>query len=177
MRKLSTVLIMLLCLSYATHLAAENAPANANILLAKYYINWAWGFDFKGITIDAAGEVYSFTYEEAKGRMPEFDRTAMTAEQINTLYQPGRKLIATIPADQLQQMIELIPYAAVGSMSEKVSEGADRGAKAWVAYCHDAQTATFKEIELKTQGDWSSHNLATAAAELLNQLNSIPEGK
>ena len=175
MRKLPAVIFALfLFLSLAATLPAETESARADILFAKYYINWAWGFDFKGITVDSAGQVQAFVYDDTT-RMPDFDRAALTAEQLNVLYQPGRKLVTTVAADKLQQMVELIPHAAVGSMSERVNEGNDMGTEAWVAYQMDSQTGLFKEIDLKDKGDWSSHNLATAAVELVDWLSGLQQ--
>lgn len=173
MRKLPAVIFaLLLCLSFAAQLPAAEEPARTDILFAKYYINWAWGFDFKGITVDSAGQVHSFAYDDTT-RMPDFDRAALTAEQLCILYQPGAKLVSTVDAEKLKQMVGLIPGAAVGSMSERVNEGNDMGTNAWVAYQKDGKTGLFKEIELKDKGDWSSYNQATAAIELVDWLSSL----
>lgn len=173
MRKLPAVIFALfLCLGLAAALPADTEPARADILFVKYYINWAWGFDFKGITVDSAGQVHSFVYEK-EADIPLFKNQELTSEQLDKVYQMGRKPITTIDADKLQQMIKLIPHAAACSMSDRVNEGCDMGSTSWAAYQHNAQTMLFKEVGLKTTGDWSSHNPATAATEIVDWLNSL----
>lgn len=169
-----TLLVICLWLGCAAMLTAQSEAEKADILFAKYYVNWAWGFDFKGITIDSAGQLYAFAYDESM-RMPDFDRNAMTAEQLKTLYEPGRKLIKTIAPEKLQQMIALVPATAVASISERVHEACDMGTYKSAAYLLDTQTKLYKEINLKTTGDWSSHNLAPEAAEIVEWLSSLKE--
>ncbi|PKL51351.1 MAG: hypothetical protein CVV42_00435 [Candidatus Riflebacteria bacterium HGW-Riflebacteria-2] len=173
MRKI-TLLVLCLWLGCAAMLAAQSETEKADILFAKYYINWAWGFDFKGITVDSAGQVYTFAYDESV-QMPELDRNALTSDQLKTLYEPGKKLITTVAPDKLQQMIALVPAAAVASISERVHGACDKGSYASVAYIPDTQTNLFKEINLKTEGDWNSHNLAPEAAEIVEWLNSLKQ--
>ncbi len=173
MRKI-TLLVLCLWLGCAAMLVAQSEATEADILFARYYVNWAEGFDFKGITVDSAGQVHQFDYGY-DGRMPELDRNALTAEQLTTLYKPGKKLIAQIASDKLQQMIALVPSAAVASMSERVHEACDMGSFSSVAYMLDSQTKLYKEIKLKTRGDWSYHNLAPEAAEIVEWLNSLNE--
>ncbi len=164
-------LLMLVFVSFATLLPAQTEVAGTDILFARYYVNWAEMFTFKGVTIDSAGQVYEFDYGY-NGRMPDFDRNALTSEQLNTLFQPGRKLIRTIEPQKLQQMIALVPDAATASMSERVHEASDMGSNCWKAYQFNVQNSLFREIDLKTKGDWSYHNLATAASELVELLNA-----
>ena len=171
MRKI-TLLVLCLWLGFAAMLAAQGETEKADILFARYYVNWAEGFDFKGITVDSAGQVHQFDYG-FNGRMPELDRNALLAEQLRALYEPGKKLITTVAPDKLQQIIALVPAAAVASNSERVHEACDMGSYVSVAYIQDAQTKLFKEIGLKTNGDWSYHNLAPEAAEIVNWINSI----
>ena len=169
-----TAVIMAICLLVGVTgaLPAEEIASEADILFAKYYVNWAWGFDFKGTTVDSAGQVHAFSYPDTS-KMPDFDRGALTAAQLNELYRPGKKLLTTVDSGKLRQMTELIQSAAAASMSERVNEGNDMGANSWVAYHYDSQQKTYKQVDLKTQGDWSSHNLATAATEIIDWLNSI----
>ena len=169
-----TLLVICLWMGCAAMLTAQGEAENDDILFARYYVNWAEGFDFRGITVDSAGQVHQFNYGY-NGRMPDFDRNALTAEQLKSLYGPGRKLLATIAPDKLQQMIALVPAAAVASMSERVHQACDMGAFSSVAYLLDSQTKLYKEINLKTKGDWSSHNLAPEAAEIVEWLNSLKE--
>lgn len=173
MRKI-TLLVICLWLSCAAMLAAQSEAEKADILFAKYYANWAWGFVFEGITVNSAGQVYAFAYDESM-RMPNFDRNALTTEQLKTLYEPGRKLVATVSPEKLQQMIALVPATAVASISERVHEACDMGTYKSAAYLLDAQTQLYKEINLKTKGDWSSYNLAPEAAEIVEWLNSLKE--
>lgn len=173
MRKI-TLLVICLWLGCAAMLAAQSEATTTDILFARYYVNWAEGLDFKGITVDSAGQVHLFDYGY-NGRMPELDRNALTSDQLKTLYEPGKKLIAKVAPDKLQQMIALVPAVAVASISERVHEACDMGAYKSVAYLLDAQTKLYKEINLKTKGDWSSHNLAPEAAEIVEWLNSLKE--
>lgn len=173
MGKLPAVLMAIfLFVGIAGALPAEDGGTEADILFAKYYVNWAWGFDFKGMTVDSAGQVHAFAYPDS-GKMPDFDRAALTAEQLKELYRPGKKLATTVDSEKLKLMAELIQPAATASMSERVNEGNDMGANSWVAYHYDPQLKIYKQINLKTTGDWSSHNLATAATEIIDWLNGI----
>lgn len=167
-----TLLVICLWIGCATVLMAQDEAEKNDILFARYYVNWAAGFAFRGITVNSAGQVHRFDYGY-NGRMPELDRNALTAEQLKSLYEPGKKLLTMIAPDKLQQMIALVPAVVVASTSERVHEGCDMGKSASVAYALDSQTKLYREITLKTKGDWSSFNLATEAAEIVEWLDSL----
>ncbi|MBU1107752.1 MAG: hypothetical protein KKB51_13855 [Candidatus Riflebacteria bacterium] len=165
--------LLLILMQFTTPLFATTEPVAADILFARYYVNWASGFEFKGMTVDSAGQVYSFEYGASDNDDGFSNNSGKTAEQLDTFYKPGRQLITTVTPDELQQMIELIPHAAVGSFSERVNEAYDMGTFAWVGYNFNPQTSLFQTIDLKQSGDWCSHNLATSAAALVVWLDRL----
>ncbi len=170
---LRVIFALSLIFALANQLPAQEKSAVTPILFARYYINFAWGFEFKGITVDANGDVFSFDHGNVK-ILPGPVEKPLNAEFLAEKYGIGKKHIGVVAADELEKMIALIPEAAVGSMSEEVSAARDKGTDAWVAYTPDGETGNYKELELKIEGDVDQHNMSSAANTLVNWLNTLP---
>ena len=88
-------------------------------------------------------------------------------------YGSQRTLLRTVSAGELRAMYQLIPAAAKGRLSKKVSAGADRGASASVCYLFDPAAKRYHEVELDVVGDWTYRNLAPEAQKLTAWLAAL----
>lgn len=170
---LSVIFALFFTFAAVNQVPAQEKSAVTPILFARYHINFAWSFTFKGITVDANGDVFSFDYGKVK-LLPTAAIKPMNAEFLAEKYGIGKKHIGVVAADELKKMVALIPEAAAGSMSEEVSAARDKGSDTWIAYTPDGETGNFKELKLKLEGDFDQHNMSSAANTLVNWLNTLP---
>ena len=136
------------------------------------YTNFATGYQHSGIYVDRDGGVYRFDVQiPGYPRLPQ--GPDLTEAEMENQYGAERKLLRTVAAGELQAMFQLIPGAAKGQLSKKVSAGADRGA--WVSSCYlfDSAGKRYREVELDVVGDWTYRNLAPEAQRLAAWLTTL----
>ncbi len=165
-------LVLLLC--SGMHLSAAEPATDSVILFAKTYENHAWGHIFEGITVDDAGNLFSFSDDSGLERLllpvkPKPD----TPQSIRENYQTGKKFIKKVDIDKLKKMHGLVPMVAVASMSPRISMGRDMGKYSWVAYYF--KDGKYKSVVFKIDGDDTCHRLATATEVLVDWLDSLPK--
>ena len=86
---------------------------------------------------------------------------------------PDTTLLRTVPMDELMTMFRLIPAAAKGRYSDRVSASRDRGAMVSACYVFNAAEKRYRKVELDVAGDWEYRNLAPEAQRLASWLASL----
>lgn len=173
-RLLLTCLLIFLVMTAGQAFASEvSFNDGAEILFARYYANWAWGFDFKGTIIDSAGNIYSFNADNAR-KDTGLTQEPMTMLQIKQAFGDNLKPAGKVDETELKTMIELIKEAAEGTMSERVSKGMDMGSNVIVAF-NKTDADLYKMVLLKQTGDWHTHNTASAATIITRWLSGSAE--
>lgn len=154
----------------------QNASQTLNtqkVYCEQSYINFAWGYQHKGIYIDAEGNLYSFSYRRSDKPWSPKQADAPTAEELEDKYSHGRKLIRKIEPQELQAKLKLLAAARNGQLSKRKQSGADMGSNVCRFYVFDEASSRYKEITLRVQGDWSYENLAPSAKLLADWLESL----
>ena len=136
------------------------------------YTNFAWGYQHSGIYVDREGGVYRFPVENRVRPRP-LQHANPTEAEMEAKYGQSVALIGRVPADALLAMFRLIPAAAKGGHSERVSASRDRGAFVSACYLFDAAEKRYREVELDVKGDWEYRNLAPEAETLTKWLASL----
>lgn len=140
-------------------------------LCERSYINFAWGFQLRGIFVDRDGRVYRFDNSGTRPSLasgPEFSEAELAAK-----YGERTTLVRTVPREQLDEMTRLIPAAAKGRLSDRTSPARDSGSLASLCYVFDATRGSYRKVELDVKGDWEYHNLAPEARRLAAWLESL----
>ncbi len=133
--------------------------------------NYAWGYRFDGIYVDASGDLYRFQWREGAAR-PSERRDSLTAGQLEALHAVNRRLIRRLPADSLAMMRALAEKASTGPWSDTTTAGADMGSTEYSIYRPDA-SGRYRRIGLRLRGDMRYDNRSEAAAELADWLDRL----
>jgi hypothetical protein len=136
------------------------------------YTNFAWGYQHSGIYVDREGGVYRFPAEQ-RVRLRPPQQANLTEAEMEAKFGESVALIGRVPADELLAMFRLIPAAAKGGYSERVSASRDRGAFVSACYVFDAAGKRHREVELDVKGDWEYRNLAPEAETLTKWLAAL----
>jgi hypothetical protein len=151
---------------------AATSEISQRFVCERSYTNFAWGYQHSGIFVDREGRVYRFSDRTDVLRRPP-QRPDLTEAEMDQNYGAERQLVRTVSSDELLAMYRLIPAAAKGHHSKRVSAGADRGASVSACYVFDAAEKRYRKVELAVAGDWEYRNLAPEAQELAVWLASL----
>jgi hypothetical protein len=172
--KTALVLVAVGALGVAAQSGSSQSVARIpqRFVCERSYTNFAWGYQHSGIYVDREGVVYQFNVRVAGyPKLPHGpDRTE---SEMENKYGPDTKVLRTVSASELRAMYELIPAAAKGPLSKRVSAGADRGASVSACYLFDPGSNRYREVELEVVGDWTYRNLAPEARKLAAWLASL----
>lgn len=141
------------------------------------YVNHAWGYQRRGLVIDAQGKVLRHDVRAdgnpPAGRWMPADVTRMSAQELAPRYEGARETGRTVPVAEIAQHLPLIAEAARTKPDEARTTAADMGS--WTTYCllHDASSGTYAEIMLDERGDLTSANPSPAARKLAAWVNRI----
>lgn len=149
---------------------AAPGPIEQKFLCESSYTNFATGYQHSGTYVDNDANVYRYNVEK---QVTPKQENAITEAELEAKYSQGRKLLKTVPPDEIGKMHQLIAAASKGTYSEKVQRGADAGAVVSSCYLYDANAKTYREIELVVSGDWSYRNESPAARQLTEWLARI----
>lgn len=142
------------------------------VLFEIEYMNYAYVPTWKGFYIDASGKLYSYDRSAASDTMPQ-PRNDYTHADLMEKFNVNRKLVRTISTDSLQDMAELIPAAAAGTVTPAADKCADAGILQFRAYIYKANTGRFEKVPIRMEGDQIQVNQAEAAGELFEWLDGM----
>ncbi len=156
---------------------APAPPPAQKLLFEAGYQNYAWGFTYDGIYVNAAGEVWSYSHPQTATPAPAptdvpWPHAGMTETEITTKYASNAKLLTTLSKDQVLAMYKLVSLAETGMLIRQNS-CADAGSRLYVAWRYDATTSTYSPVQLGMTGDTTARNTVPAAAQLVSWLSSV----
>ena len=76
-------------------------------------------------------------------------------------------VVGTIPGEELEQYISLIPDAANGEKDEGRNIAADAGSSVLACYLYDQEKEAYQYIFLAQSGDWEQFNTSPEAETLV----------
>ncbi len=169
MKRMIIICILVLCQGCLTvPKAVGEDPIRQKFLFEITYVNHAWGFQLRGIYIDNQGRVYKYdhSHEVWQPSNPEL----YTEEELFRKFESNKEFVKTVDKQVLFEMYNLINAANEGMLSKPVSNCADAGFTAYLAYLFDRKAHTYKPILLYQTGDWAQKNLSQSAKVLYEWL-------
>lgn len=136
------------------------------------YMNYAYLPTWKGFYIDASGKLYSYDRSAVSDSMPA-ERSEYTHAELMEKFGVNRRLVRSISTASLQDMAELIPDAAGGSVTEPEDRCADAGILRFRAFIYKANTGKFEAVPLRMEGDRVQVNESEAAETLYEWLDDL----
>jgi hypothetical protein len=148
---------------------AAPPPTGQKLLFELGYVNWAWGFTFSGAYVNAAGEVWSYSYPQSTTTPPVPTpqlKPGMTEAEITAKYAYGAKLVGTLSKADLATAWALVDGAEKGTLVRQ-SNCADAGEFTFVAWRWDAAANLYSPITLAIHGDLAARSTAPEATQLV----------
>ncbi|MFZ5951249.1 MAG: hypothetical protein ACOYXC_11115 [Candidatus Rifleibacteriota bacterium] len=166
-------ILLVFLLACGNFLAAQDSLLSDSFLFVKSYQNWAWGAEYKGIIVDGAGQVFSFSFPE-KELGPDFaSEKPDTIAGLKEYFNKSRSLLKSIPAAEVEKMAGLISQVENASYSEDVHTACDAGTNLWLAYRQDKNSGQLKEVLLSKTGDFTQKSDSPAAKILVEWLDGL----
>lgn len=146
------------------------------------YVNYAWGYQRRGLVIDAKGKVLQHDVrpdgKAPVGRWMPADAARMTEQDLAARYEGARETMRSVPVAEIAEHLPLIAEAARTKPGEARTTAADMGL--WTTYCllRDASSGTYAQVMLDERGDMTSFNPSPAARKLsawVNRVTSPPD--
>lgn len=134
------------------------------------YVNHAWGYQRRGLVIDASGKVLWHDVRQdgkppTKRWMPA-DGAHLSEQDLAARYEGARATDRSVPKAEISAHLPLIAEAAATKPGEGQTTAADMGS--WTTYCllRDARSGTYAEVLLDERGDLTRSNPSPAARKL-----------
>ncbi len=159
-----------------TAVAIDTAiPSEQKLLFEASYVNYAWGFTYSGIYVNAAGEVWSYQSKDGAPRDPSLEvsvKASMTEAEITAKYASSAKLLTTVPKDVLLAKLASAREAERGALTES-GNCADYGVITYVAWRYDPGSGQYAPTRLGADGDAASRNSSPSAEVVVEWLASL----
>ena len=144
-------------------------------LCGREYANQAWGYQRRGVVLDASGNIWKYEVKGAPGsaQWNPTDMTRLTEADLKLRYDSAMVVSGKkVPAPEIEKYFPLIDDAAQAKPTEPSPHGADMGQTLVYCYTYDAAMRTYSQVMLDNKGDWDSTNPSQAAKNLRSWLNS-----
>ena len=148
-------------------------PEEQEVLFEVYSINFAWGKQHGGFIIDKNGSIKVFK-NPAKRNFPNKDNE-LSAEEMAENLNNSALSSTSIPVQEVREYASKIYTVDPNKLSERVSEGADRGASVVLMYRYSPSSKTYQQIILSETGDWNAENSDRHAKQIKEWLQGIGE--
>lgn len=120
------------------------------------YINGAWGYMHRGLSIVDSGDIYSYQYDPSAKpeNMWKTNQDGVYSEQkLIEKFDHQKMFVRTIEKEELVHLISLISGANKGNLSDPVSKGNDFGIWSFKTYIYDNVVKEYTEVVLRIDGD------------------------
>ncbi len=146
-------------------------PEEQEVLFEVYSINFAWGKQHGGFIVDKNGSVRVFT-NPAKWNFPNKDNE-LSAEEMAENLNNSALSSTSLPVQEVREYASKIYTVDPNKLSERVSEGADRGARVVLMYRYSPSSKTYQQVILSETGDWNAENSDRHAKQIREWLQGI----
>ncbi len=167
------------CEAGSTKPATPPEPTTAtqqSWVCGREYVNHAWGYQRRGVVLDAAGNIWRYNFNGAPKAMGNpwqpNDMANMSEEELKLRYSGAMSSGPKVSAEEIAQHLPLIAEAAKAKPTEPKSVGADMGAHTLYCLSYNPATRTYAEVMLDQKGDWESTNPSPAAKTLAAWIDS-----
>lgn len=149
------------------------APDGQKFLFEAGYSNFAWGFQYSGIYVTTAGEVYSYSYQGPVTATSTVAAAhpAMSEDEVAARYLPA-KLLTTVAPDELRAKLAKTTDTETGALL-RISSCADAGQSNYLVWRYDSTSKLYDPVVLGADGDISIRNTVAAADEVIDWLAGL----
>jgi len=150
----------------------ETAPrvSTGRYLFEVTYTNYAWGYNHRGMYVDSAGRIHTFTWPRSGEHWEPRESETYTDAELAAKYAPGAMSGGSVQPDSLNAMLDQMRSASEGSFSDTTRPMADAGVTRSSLYLYDPAEGTYRRIPLRQRGDFRFDNLAPSARTLADML-------
>ena len=168
------------CEAGSTKPSTPPDPTAPNIqqtwLCGREYVNQAWGYQRRGVALDAKGNVWKYDFKGSPTALvnpwgPK-DMANMSEEELKLRYNGAMVSDVKVPPEEIAKHFALIEEASQATPTQPKSVGADMGQNTLYCYTYDAAKRTYGQVMLDNKGDWESTNPSPAAKTLAAWLDS-----
>jgi hypothetical protein len=150
-------------------IAATQALRNQKIVFEAEYVNYAWGYQHKGIVVDNQGNVYEY---DRKGTRWMHDEKEPLREQDLLNKYINTKPLRTLDAATLRDKFALA-LAIKNDVSDMKSRCADAGT--WTLWAYQQTNGVYAATLLFRAGDIAQENRSASARELTAWVRALDE--
>lgn len=168
-------------------LAACNAPGPAapettepvaqHWICGREYVNFAWGYQRRGVVLDGDGHVWSYQIKGTPQSLPNpwqpKDLNKLTAADLSVRYNGAVDTGQRTTADDVAQHMPLIREASATPPTEGRHVGADMGATVLYCLARNVPGGSYRQVLLDQKGDVETSNPSSAAKELAVWLTHV----
>jgi hypothetical protein len=145
-------------------------------LCGREYVNHAWGYQRRGVVLDAKGNVWKYDFKGSPTALvnpwgPK-DMSNMSEEELKLRYNGAMTTGTKVSAEEIAQHFPLIAEASNATPTQPKSVGADMGQNTLYCYTYDAAKRSYAQVMLDNKGDWESTNPSPAAKLLAAWLDA-----
>ena len=152
--------------------SGEGPRDTGRILFETVRLKMSWGYELRGIYIDAEGLIWEFTRDEPW--YPDEQRTSVVRETDLLKKYDGATRAGSVDPRVLAKMVALIAGAADGPMTrEPISF--ERSGRLDLAYTYDSRRGAYRPVFLAGGGEWVARNYSSEARELVAWLREVEE--
>ena len=142
-----------------------------NLIFQSEYTNYAWGYNHNGWMMDNTGKASSFqksapwVFPDSLGYISEVDMQKNLSVCDAVVTQISSAEFSTY-AGKARNCLN-------GTLTKPENKMADAGEHIWAFYYYEPGGKRYKRVILDMTGDWSQHNLAVNAAEIVEWMMKI----
>ena len=152
----------------------ENSILKQKIFFEKHYINLAMIPQSSGFLIDSLGNVLEFKWVEVFHEWYEPDSTGyITSENMDKNISICQNNNFQINPDSLKIYVDKIYAASKGNISKPQHIITDAWTSTFSAFIFDKKTNRYKQVMIKTEGDFSINNSSSDAEKIYQWLIRI----
>lgn len=166
--------ILLICLFFSIIACNEeynSTKPDQEVLFQTEYINYAWGYQHRGLMIDSTGRVWSYLQPKAWNFTDVHGYISF--EDMKENFHQLEMTSVTINKDTLQKYYSKLLRAAYGELTEPRTEMYDAGSTSFSGFIYHPKTKKYKEVLIRQFGDVYIENKSTEAMQIYNWLISL----
>lgn len=167
------VIVMLLCLSCDDTPLNSTGEPGTKIYFEVEYINYAWGYAYRGWMIDSDGGVWS--YNPARDRISYLYHPDgyYSEQELQSKYEHAKGFIRNIAYDNLLWNQTLATLVSANDRSDTTQDGYDMGMMYYSVYKYRPFNSQFQKIILQAEGDMVFHSTSMPAVALVKWMKSL----
>ncbi|MGL1936161.1 MAG: hypothetical protein OCD01_14120 [Fibrobacterales bacterium] len=148
----------------------EEVVITDKILFHFSYKNNSWAYENTGQFIDSSGNI--FTYEIKKGEkdLIKPKNGYISKDALFHNFRKAKDHLCKIPKEDIADIFPYIALSVAGPLSESRNTSYNQGDLNWFAYHWDAKKRKYRQVLLRSWGDYSRDNLNTNATQMYKRL-------